>query len=178
LARKPEGAAALALARGEVLHRLMAALAPLSPEARIEPGRRLIALATDWAEPAREELLGEAMAVLALPELAGLFAPGALAEVPLLGEVDGTAVSGRIDRLLVSGRAVLIADFKTDRHVPASAADLPRTHVRQVGLYARLLRKLYPDKEIGAMLVYTAGPRVHVLGQAALDGAVDDVTPR
>jgi ATP-dependent helicase/nuclease subunit A len=165
--------------RGELLHRLMAALAPLPPDQRGEAGRRLLAVATDWPAEAREALLAESLAVLALPALAALFGPGSLAEVALIGEVEGgVAVNGRIDRLLVSPDRVVLADFKTDRHVPQDAADLPPAHVRQVGLYARLLRKLYPAKEIGALLVYTAGPCVHALDADALERAVDDVTAR
>ena len=175
----PDGAAARALERGELLHRLMAALAPLPLNLRGEAGRRLLAVATDWPAEAREALLTESLAVLAVPELAELFGPGTLAEVALIGEVaDGVSVNGRIDRLLVTPARVVLADFKTDRHVPHSAADLPPAHVRQVGLYARLLRKLYPDKEIGALLVYTAGPRVHGLDGAMLERAVEDVTAR
>lgn len=173
----PTGDAARALERGDLLHRLMAALAPLAEAVRAEPGRRLLASSTDWPEAAREELLAEALATLALPELAELFAPGSLGEVPLAGELeDGTPVSGRIDRLSVSDGAVLIADFKTDRHVPRVASAMPPAHIRQVALYARLIAKLFPGKPVRALLVYTAGPLVHALDGAALERAVERVT--
>ncbi|MBB3773506.1 ATP-dependent helicase/nuclease subunit A [Angulomicrobium tetraedrale] len=177
----PEGAAALARRRGELLHRLMAGLAALSPENRAEPGRRLLAGAFDGPASESEELLAEALAALALPELAPLFGPGSLAEVPILGGLeDGTAVNGRIDRLVVEGARITLADFKTDRHVPARVADLPAAHLRQVALYARLLGRLYPDREIRALLVYTAGPRVLPLDAGALahdlEPPVDGVT--
>jgi ATP-dependent helicase/nuclease subunit A len=173
----PTGDAARALERGDLLHRLMAALAPLPDAVRAEPGRRLLASSTDWPEAAREELLAEALATLALPDLAALFAPGSLAEVPLAGELeDGTPVSGRIDRLSVGDGAVLIADFKTDRHVPRVASAMPAAHIRQVALYARLIAKLFPGKPVRALLVYTAGPLVHALDGAALERAVERVT--
>ncbi|MDQ0349799.1 double-strand break repair helicase AddA [Ancylobacter vacuolatus] len=173
----PTGPMARALERGDLLHRLMAALAPLPGAARAEPGRRLLASSSDWPEAAREELLAEALATLALPELAPLFAPGSLGEVPLAGELeDGTPVSGRIDRLSVSEDLVLIADFKTDRHVPAVASAMPQAHVRQVALYARLLGRLFPRKQVRAFLVYTAGPLVHPLDGTALERAVESVT--
>ncbi|WP_425105540.1 double-strand break repair helicase AddA [Ancylobacter sp.] len=173
----PTGDAARALERGDLLHRLMAALAPLPEAGRPEPGRRLLASSTDWPEAAREELLAEALATLALPELSPLFAPGSLGEVPLAGELeDGTPVSGRIDRLSVIDGAVLIADFKTDRHVPRVAAAMPPAHIRQVALYARLIAKLFPGKPVRALLVYTSGPLVHALDGAALERAVERVT--
>ncbi|WP_421700032.1 double-strand break repair helicase AddA [Ancylobacter sp.] len=173
----PTGDAARALERGDLLHRLMAALAPLPEAGRPEPGRRLLASSTDWPEAAREELLAEALATLALPELSPLFAPGSLGEVPLAGELeDGTPVSGRIDRLSVTEGLVLLADFKTDRHVPRDASALPPAHIRQVALYARLIAKLFPGKPVRALLVYTAGPLVHALDGAALERAVERVT--
>ncbi|RTM00364.1 double-strand break repair helicase AddA [Ancylobacter aquaticus] len=173
----PTGPAARALERGDLLHRLMAALAPLPAPARAEPGRRLLASSCDWPEEARDDVLAEALATLALPELAALFAPGSLGEVPLAGELaDGTPVSGRIDRLSVVGERVLIADFKTDRHVPAVASAMPPAHVRQVALYARLLAKLFPRKQVEALLVYTAGPLVHTLDGTTLERAVESVT--
>ncbi|WP_428031442.1 double-strand break repair helicase AddA [Ancylobacter sp.] len=176
-AAPPTGDAARALQRGDLLHRLMAALAPLPAEARAEPGRRLLATVSDWPEDAREELVAEALGTLALPELAALFAAGSLGEVPLAGELDdGTPVSGRIDRLSVTEDGVLIADFKTDRHVPRAASAMPQTHVRQVALYARLLARMFPGRQIQALLVYTAGPLVHVLDGAALERAVESVT--
>ncbi|TSJ60914.1 double-strand break repair helicase AddA [Starkeya sp. 3C] len=173
----PDEAAARALERGDLLHRLMAALANLPPEARVEPGRRLLAAASDWPPEPREELLAEALGVLALPELAGLFAPGSLAEVPLVGALDdGTPVSGRIDRLVVRPDHVVVADFKTDRHVPRLPSAMPLAHVRQVALYARLLRTLFPGREIRALLVYTAGPFAHALDSDALERLMESVT--
>ncbi|QFR34561.1 double-strand break repair helicase AddA [Ancylobacter sp. TS-1] len=173
----PDAAAARALERGDLLHRLMAALAGLPPQEREEPGRRLLAAASDWPAPAREELLAEVLGVLALPELGALFASGSRAEVPLAGILDdGTPVSGRIDRLVVGPGHVLVADFKTDRHVPRTPSAVPAAHIRQLGLYAALLRRLFPGRTVAAQLVYTAGPLVHALDAAALERAVESVT--
>lgn len=173
----PEGPEALALRRGELMHRLMAALASLPAEERAAPGRRLLTAAGDFEEAAREELLAEALGVLVVPGLADLFGPGSLAEVPLVGELeDGTPVSGRIDRLAVLGDRILIADFKTDLRVPRDALSLPPAHVWQVALYARLLRHLYPGRPIEARLVYTAGPLSYALGADVLERIVESVT--
>ncbi|QIB33780.1 double-strand break repair helicase AddA [Ancylobacter pratisalsi] len=166
-----------ALRRGEWLHRLLAALAPLSPAHRADAGRRFLAAASDLDEEARETLLAEARGVLALPGLADLFAENGRAEVSLVGTLDdGTTVSGRIDRLCVEPGRVVIADFKTDRQVPRQPEAIPAEHLRQLGLYVRLLRKLFPDKEITPLLVYTAAPLSHTPHAAALERAVESVT--
>ncbi|MFT0859321.1 double-strand break repair helicase AddA [Ancylobacter sp. G4_0304] len=166
------------LERGELLHRLLAGLAPLAAAGRAEAGRRLLAAASDWEEAPREALLAEALATLALPELAALFAPGSFGEVALAGDLEpgGLAVSGRIDRLAVTAGRVTFADFKTDRHVPMRMADVPPAHRRQVAVYARLLEKVFPGKEIEALLVYSAGPLVHRLDAEALAAAARGLT--
>ncbi|GAB4069406.1 double-strand break repair helicase AddA [Ancylobacter sonchi] len=154
------------VARGALLHRLFAALAPLPAEQRASAGLRLLAIA-DAGDG--ETLLAEALATLAMPELAALFAPEGRAEVDIAGTLaDGTLVSGRIDRLVVLPERVLVADFKTDRRVPGSLAALPRAHVDQIAAYAGLLARLYPGRRIEPLLVYTAGPRVWALAEARL----------
>ena len=59
------------------------------------------------------------MQVLNDDRFAALFAPGSRAEVPIVGSVtiagETVAVSGQVDRLVVTPDAVLIADFKTGR---------------------------------------------------------------
>ncbi|MCS0494868.1 double-strand break repair helicase AddA [Ancylobacter sp. MQZ15Z-1] len=163
--------------RGELIHRLLAALGPIPPAQRAEAGRRFLAAASAMTEAEREALLGEALGVLALPELAALFALEGRAEVPLVGTLDdGTPVSGRIDRLRLDGGRVVIADFKTDRQVPRQPAAIPPAQLRQLGLYVRLLGKLFPDKEIAALLVYTAAPLVLRPDAALLERAVESVT--
>ncbi|MBS7543394.1 double-strand break repair helicase AddA [Ancylobacter oerskovii] len=154
------------LARGALLHRLFAALAPLPEPQRATAGHRVLALA---GAGDGEELLAEALATLALPALAALFASEGRAEVDIAGVLaDGTLVNGRIDRLVVSADRVLVADFKTDRRVPAGLAAVPRAHLDQIVAYARLLARLYPGRRIEPLLIYTAGPRVLALTEARL----------
>ena len=50
---------------------------------------------------------------------------GSRAEVPVAGVVGGTAVSGRIDRLVIGPCGVKILDFKTNRPPPALPEDVP-----------------------------------------------------
>ena len=66
----------------------------------------------------------QALTILNDLVFAELFAAGSRAEVPIVGRIacDGGVpieVSGQVDRLAVTGDSVLIADYKTDRAVPA-----------------------------------------------------------
>ena len=51
------------------------------------------------------------------PRFSPLFLPGSRAEVPIVGRLrSGTvAVSGQVDRLVVTDDSVLMADYKTNR---------------------------------------------------------------
>jgi ATP-dependent helicase/nuclease subunit A len=82
-------------------------------------------------------------------------------------------VSGQVDRLAVTPNAVLIADYKTDRPAPRRLEDVPRSYVTQLALYRAVLRRLYPDREVRAALVWTDVPELIELPGAALDAALD-----
>ena len=67
-------------------------------------------------------------------------------------------VSGRIDRLAVSGDEVLAIDFKTNRPPPTRLEDVSAVYVRQMALYRLALAKLFPGEQIACALVWTEGP--------------------
>ena len=71
-------------------------------------------------------------------------------------------VSGRIDRLAVVGREVLIADFKTTRP-PWPDEPTPGADGAQLALYGRLAREIWPAHRVRHFLVWTAGPTVREL---------------
>ncbi|GHD40588.1 double-strand break repair helicase AddA [Thalassobaculum fulvum] len=151
--------------RGLILHRLLQTLPDLAPGQRAEAGRRFLARPMHGLEPETAEAwLAEALAVLDDPAFAAAFAPGSRAEVPVVGVVPGPdgpeVVSGRIDRLVITGDAVLVVDFKTNRPAPASVDAVPEAYRRQMRTYRTLLADLYPDRRIRCALVWTDGPRL------------------
>ena len=102
-----------------------------------------------------------------------LFAENSRAEVPIVGLVSqGERVSGQVDRLAVTEAQVLIADYKSDRLVPRRAEDVSQTYVRQLALYRAVLQRLYPNHQVRAALVWTAGPTLMELPAALLDAAL------
>ncbi|MGH6806343.1 MAG: PD-(D/E)XK nuclease family protein, partial [Ensifer adhaerens] len=88
------------------------------------------------------------------------------------------AVSGRIDRLSVADGVVTIADFKTNRNVPASADDVPAAYKTQLAIYRELLRPLYPAHRFQCALIFTEGPIIHVLEDATLDRSLEDLATK
>ena len=167
--------------RGRLVHRLLQVLPDLPPEAREATALRLLAHAAPELGPERHKaLVGEVMGVITAPAMVPLFAPGSRAEVPLVAKIDHPAsgrflISGRLDRIAVSADEVLIADYKTNRPVPADLAGADPAHVAQLAAYSAGLAAIYPGRRVRAFLVWTDGPRSmeipHELLTAALTAA-------
>ncbi|MFM9978077.1 MAG: double-strand break repair helicase AddA [Sphingomonadaceae bacterium] len=165
MAHPPAGPAMLAAAeRGRLLHALFERLPPVAPSQRHAAG-----LAWLGNAEGAEALVKTVLAILDDPAFAHVFAPDALAEVPVAGVVDGLVIAGAIDRLVITEVAVEIVDFKTGRRVPATLDAIPEAHIRQMAAYAALLTGVFPGKAIRATLIYTEGPSLHVLPDALLE---------
>jgi ATP-dependent helicase/nuclease subunit A len=166
--------------RGNLLHRLLQFLPEQAATARSEAARRFLAnAAADFSETIRDALAAEALAVLAHPDLAVLFGAESRAELNILArlpEMPGLEISGRIDRLVLTPEAVLIADYKTDAAPPQSPREAPENYVQQLALYGAVLKKVYPKKALRAYLIWTAAPAIHEIPAARLDAALKTVT--
>ncbi len=167
-----------ALQRGRFVHRLLEIL-----PARPVHERRDLALKTarlslpDLADDERTGLVGSVLDLIADPDFAELFSERGQAEVSIGGRVaksDGSrhVVSGQIDRLLVLAERVTIIDYKTNRSPPETPEAVPRPYVAQMALYREILRGLYPDRDIEALLLWTANRTVTRLPGSQLDEAM------
>jgi ATP-dependent helicase/nuclease subunit A len=79
-------------------------------------------------------------------------------------------ISGQIDRLVVTEKAVLIADYKTNRQIPASIDEAPPAYVAQLAAYRAALEKMFIGKDIKALIVWTAGPVAMLVPDALRTG--------
>ncbi|MGC1464167.1 MAG: PD-(D/E)XK nuclease family protein, partial [Pseudolabrys sp.] len=175
-----------ALARGQLLHRLMQSLPDIPAERRAEAAHGYLARAIkNLSEETRESfvkgdeleiLQKNALTVLENSQFRALFSPGSRAEVPIVGNLPQGRVSGQIDRLAVTPEAVWIGDFKTNRPAPRRIEDVPPGYIVQLALYRAVLAKLYPDRPIRAALVWTEVPDLMELSAKVLDVALAQVT--
>jgi ATP-dependent helicase/nuclease subunit A len=163
-----------ALARGRIVHRLMQSL-PDIPEGgrKAAIAHYLKRAAADFSDAEQDELTRQILAILNDLVFAEAFAPGSRAEVSVAGRVtcpgsEPIPVAGQIDRLAVTPESVLITDYKTDRIVPQSAADVPKPYIRQLALYGTVLARIYPKKTIRAALIFTGGPILIEVSGAAM----------
>ena len=172
--RSPLGADdGLRFRRGLIVHRLLQSLPDLPAARRRLAAERFLARPLHGLDGDQQAaLLAETLAVLEHPDFAPLFGPGSRAEVPIVGTIEGRrgteVVSGQVDRLVVTDRAVLVIDYKTNRPAPESAERVAPLYLRQMAVYRAVLRGIYPDRPVGCLLLWTEGPRIMQLSDALL----------
>ncbi len=161
----------LAAERGRLIHALFERLPAVATDQRAQAAERWLAGAGGVESPAeRAEIAATVLAVLDDSRFGDLFGPDSLAEAPIAAVVaDGVVVSGTVDRLLVTESRVRVIDFKTGRYAPATPADIPTYHLRQMAAYGAALAAIFPDRAIDMALLYTAGPVLFELPPAMLD---------
>jgi ATP-dependent helicase/nuclease subunit A len=150
--------------RGDLIHKLLQVLPDLPPE-QFESGAELIlSRERDLTDAQRLEMTKAALAVLTDPQFAAVFGPGSRPEVAIAGRAEGLpenlAISGRVDRLVVSAERVLVVDFKTNRPAPATIDKADRAYLVQMAVYVAVLREVFPGRAIEAALVWTDGPKL------------------
>ncbi|MDR0661842.1 MAG: UvrD-helicase domain-containing protein [Holosporales bacterium] len=119
--------------RGRILHQLLEEL-PRSPAALwVERGREIL---QPYLIEEANTLLEEALNVLTT--YSTLFSDPAASELSFF--IPGRGV-GRIDRLHVTGKALWLIDFKTDRNIPTSPAQIPTAYKEQLRFYATTFQR-------------------------------------
>jgi ATP-dependent helicase/nuclease subunit A len=169
-----------ALARGNIVHRLLQSLPDIPAERRAEAARRYVARQqSDFTEQECGTIIGGVTTLIADPRFAALFASGSRAEVPIVGRIGVRLVNGVVDRLAVTLEQILIADYKTNRPAPRSLAEIQiryQSYIKQLALYRAVLMRLYPARLVRAALVWTDIPEWAEIPAKALDAAVAEFT--
>jgi hypothetical protein len=169
-----------ALLRGNLVHRLMQSLPDIASERRVGAARRFLArTGRELNKAEHEEILRQVQSVLDEPNFAALFAPGSRAEMPIVGRLQERPIAGQVDRLAITADAVLIADYKTNRPAPRTLEEAKNRYpgyVTQLALYRAVLSRLYPDRRVHAVLVWTEVPQLMEIPAAVLDGALAALT--
>jgi len=161
------------LRRGVLIHRMLQLLADIPDDRRDEAAAKLIAGAgrSGFDAAARQEMVTTTLAVLRDDGFAEVFGPGSRAEVSVAGSVDGTVISGQIDRLVVTDHEILIVDFKNHRPAPTDDSDVPRIYLRQMAAYRGVIQQIYPGKTVRCALLWTDSPRLMALADQAMYAA-------
>lgn len=157
----PSEAMRAAALRGTWIHQLLERLPAVAPGSREDLANRWLERSAGVSEASmRSEIVDQVCRILSDESLSRLFGDDSLGEAPLAATLpDGRVIAGTVDRLLVEEDRISVIDFKTGR-VPATDADIPNTHHAQMKAYADALRVIFPGREVRAVLLYTAGPKL------------------
>ena len=162
--------------RGEIIHRLLQLLPDIEPVGRRTAAGRLLAAERDLTDDQREEMAAAAFGVLEDDRFAEVFGPGSRAEVSVAGGAaglpPGLAISGRVDRLVVTPDRVLVVDYKTNRPSPARIEDADPAYLSQMAVYAAVLAEVFPGRPIEAAIVWTDGPKLMAVPEKVMASAL------
>ena len=134
----------LAMRRGTYLHKLLQFLPSLPADKRLTYAQQNC--------PADIDLPNNLLTIFDDPALKDIFGPTSLAEVPVVGIINGQNFVGQIDRLVVLPDEIKIIDFKTNRFVPKQ---VPEIYKKQLNAYKDLLKTIFPDRIIKAYILWT-----------------------
>ncbi len=150
--------------RGDIVHRLLQILPDLPPHARAIGAGRLLAKERDLTDDQRAEMAEAALGVLNDPRFAEVFGEGSRAEAAVAGSAPGLparlAISGRVDRMVVTADRVLVVDFKSNRPSPNRIEEADDAYLAQMSIYVAVLRAIFPGRAVEAALVWTDGPKL------------------
>lgn len=152
--------------RGVLVHRLLQYLPQCAEEERELVMQRFIRHYGEGLNDSEHgEIVRQVTGLLQHPQFGEVFSQYSAAEVPLVGVVEDekgapVTVAGQIDRLAVSGSEVLIVDFKTGSNVPQDSSDVPLAYRKQLGLYRKLVQRIYPDKTVRCAIIWTCGAKL------------------
>jgi len=167
--------------RGNVVHELLARLPEIAAGKRAGLAENY-ARAKGLSEEQAQSLSRETLAVLDDPQFAAAFAPGSRAEVAIHASRPDLGLKapivGRLDRLAVSDKEVLILDFKTNRPPPKSEDQVPASYLDQMALYRAAAERIFPGKRIVCGLLFTDGPRLLQLSDVVLDARLAGISAR
>jgi ATP-dependent helicase/nuclease subunit A len=149
-----------ALERGTTIHKLLEVLPGVADRAQ--------AAAALGLTPHLEE----AERVLDAMDLAWVWAE-ALTEMPFALPLEKRDVVGVMDRVLISPDTIHIVDFKSNRVVPQSVADVPDGLILQLALYHLAARRIWPDRDVRASFLWTHDASVTEIPHSILCSALD-----
>jgi ATP-dependent helicase/nuclease subunit A len=157
-----------AIQQGIAIHRLIELMADAPTAERLKVAER-------WAQKLHLPIAiaHHLDSALNEPTLQPLFGPDGQSEVTVHGEVAGLGViHGRIDRLAVSPKELILLDYKTNRQPPQDLK-IDHPYTQQMAKYAALMAQVYPGHLVKAGVLWTQTGQVYWLAPLLLSQSLD-----
>ena len=164
---KPDAAVPYAIAssadarvRGVRMHRVLELMRADADAASI--ARRVRYVAHDWDEAKQRAMATQIEALFT--QHPWLLGHKRMVEVNVCGAIDHQGVSipvaGQIDLLIETPDEIIILDYKTGSHVPASESEVSLNYVLQLKMYQALIRQIYLALPVRCAIVWTHDARL------------------
>jgi len=165
--------------RGNVIHRLLSLLTSneeLPEQALLQHVANEFSLELEY--PAYNEWWHEAHRLIHQPELRKFFDPAcytsAYNELPIQYYVNEQLVHGVIDRLILNDNNIMVIDYKTHRYAePGNLATLAGAYYEQLGMYGNGVQKIWPQKPVRLILLFTACATAYELHEDSIPQTVN-----
>lgn len=146
----------LALERGTLVHKLLEFGSRCDRDSFAKRAAGFLKIqAGDYDDDFRADILNQVMNILDNDDYRAIFSENSLAEVGVSGILKDNVFVGKIDRLAVLEKQVLIVDYKTGQKVPSAPEKISRSHLNQMRAYQGLIKQIYPDKTVRCFLLWT-----------------------
>lgn len=151
--------------RGILIHKLLDILPPIEESLREAAAHRFLEKESAPEDFVEEMIKNVQNVFKAYPDLFGPLSQG---EVPVIGKLGDSFLSGQIDRLIMNEDHIFIIDYKSHGTVPYKVDDTPSLYLKQMAIYQAALSQIYPSKIILCGLLWTQLPRLDLLPDALL----------
>jgi len=147
--------------RGNLIHKMLQYLPAVGSERQRQVARDYMTThGYGLSDDEQSATLAEIETILTDSRFAAVFAPGSIAEAPIVARIitrtgEEVILNGQIDRLCIHDNEILIVDYKTNRPPPASVKSVNQQYIRQLAAYRLALREIYPNHAIHAGLLWT-----------------------
>ncbi len=163
------GEASEHVARGVAVHRLLQRLSKIPKAQQLAQAEKILNQEYAYLDHDRRQgVLDEVMATLDFiyatadklpPDWQSVFITDdqqqIFLEQEVMGWVEGVAMMGRVDRMVVTPTEVKILDYKSSSLNIQHLSQVPRSYQQQMARYRQLLSLTYPDKKIRTALLFT-----------------------
>lgn len=146
--------------RGFLIHKLLQFL----PRNKLERDKIidefLYKNANEFSDYQKKQIKKEVLSLINNPEFTEIFGENSFSEVPVFGEVEGKIISAQMDKLVILPEKIMIIDYKTNRPAAQTLDQTPKNYIIQLDTYAKLIKKIYPNKLIETYILWTNETRL------------------
>lgn len=148
--------------RGEIIHVLLDFWTrnPINEKTILAAERRIMMMdgGISISKDAAKTLIPDALRIWNHPNLKNIFhskTGTVYTEVPITGILNGTQITGRLDRLMVFQDQAWLIDYKTDKVPPFSETDVFPAYRQQMAIYADLLMPSLLPRKLRSFFLWT-----------------------